>query len=390
MARGVLVAALLALGGASSARAADAPSESQLDAVYDRSVDAVVLIESDERTGCGFFFRDSRHVVTALHVVDDVDAIRVRTASGARVNARVVAYSRLHDLALLELEQAAVGVPVLSPAKSARVGEPVAVIGHPFSNLARSLPQLRGLLEWSLSQGIVSAVSGSWLQTDAAVNPGNSGGPALNAEGQVLGVVSAKLSEGQGIAMIARISRVEPLFERIDQEPPPRQVVRWDKLEVAFLVQWAEAPLNGFGLGGGVRLWKDYPVQLRAGFVTGDVPPEAPTVLSSTLDRLTLELSAGYALALGSTLSLSAQLGAALLADRRRDTSLAIDAPIVCAETPCVVAGEVQRSTEHDVGLLPMVALALDLGPVRAGYAYQLDLTSAGHSQHRALLALTF
>lgn len=58
---------------------------------------------------------------------------------------------------------------------------PVAVLGHPYADLSRIVPQLRGLLNWSLTQGIVGAASESWIQTDAAVNPGNSGGPFWRA-----------------------------------------------------------------------------------------------------------------------------------------------------------------------------------------------------------------
>lgn len=380
----------LAVTSLAAARTSSASEPEWLRDVYQRSVDAVVVIEAGGRTGSGFFFHDGQWVVTALHVVDDAGSVQIEATSGARSEARVAAYSRAHDLALLRLEQPVPNAVVLSAAASARVGEPVAVIGHPFANLARREARLRGLLGWSLTQGIVGALSGSWLQTDAAVNPGNSGGPALNTAGEVLGVVSGRLSEGQGIGIVVRIARVAPLFEQIDRQPPPRHLVRWDRSELAFMVQWSDAALAGFTLGGGVRVLEHYPLQLRIGFVGGDVPPADALVLASTLDRLTLELSGGYALALGARVALSAQLGATLLADRRRDTSLALDESLVCDTSPCLVAGEVRRSTEHDLRLLPMLALTLDVGPLRAGYAYQLALAHGDRSQHRALAAFTF
>ncbi|HKO92465.1 MAG TPA: trypsin-like peptidase domain-containing protein, partial [Polyangiaceae bacterium] len=159
---------------AAPAPPADPSEAARLGSLYDRVVDSVVLIEADERDGTGFVFSRPDYVVTALHVVDDVDSILVQTSHGERLPAKILSYSRPYDVALLQLERTPVDVRPLEPQHSARVGEKVAVVGHPFSNLARSVPQLRGLLNWSMSEGIVGAVSGSWLQTDAAVNPGNS------------------------------------------------------------------------------------------------------------------------------------------------------------------------------------------------------------------------
>jgi len=358
--------------------------------VYDRAVDSVVLIDADEKAGTGFFFFEPKYVATALHVVDNADAIIVKTSSGERLRGRVVAYEREYDVAIVELERAAEGVRPLEAQRSATVGEDVAVIGHPFSKLAHQIPQLRGLLEWSLSQGIVGAVSGSWLQTDAAVNPGNSGGPVLNARGQVLGVVSAKLNEAQGIGMIARIKRVEALLDQIGHREPPRELVTFEAFELAFLVHWAEAPLNGFGVGAGARIAKRFPLHARVGFVSGSAVVDDPTVLATELDRFAGELSGGYALALSSHVSLAAELGAAVFFDRERSTSFRFDGAATCPEPPCLVAGQVLHSQQSDWAALPMLALALDWSPLRLGYAYQLDVSGEGKSQHRALVAITF
>jgi hypothetical protein len=358
--------------------------------LYDRVVDSVVLIEAGEQAGTGFAFSRPDYVITALHVVDDVDAILVQTSHGERLRAKILSYSRQYDVALLQLERTPEDVRPLEPQHSARVGEKVAVVGHPFSSLARNVPQLRGLLNWSMSEGIVGAVSGSWLQTDAAVNPGNSGGPVVNERGQVLGVVSSRLRDAQDIGMISRIVRAEELLEHQDLGAPPRRVVRFDKLEFGFLVQWGASRATGVSVGAGARLYRDFPVQARVGYLNGSLSPSQATVLSSELQRMTSELSMGYALELASRLTLSAQLGAAVARYRRTDTSLRVDPSAGCASPPCLVSGEVLRQTDVSWPWWPLLALAADVGPLRLGYALQWGGVRSEPSLHRVLLAITF
>jgi hypothetical protein len=358
--------------------------------VYERVVGSVVLIEADGRTGSGFCFGSPRHIVTALHVVDDVGKIIIQMSGGARASAKVLAYSRKYDVALLLLDEQADDLKPLEPDHSASIGEPVAIVGHPFSQLARTEPQLRGLLDWSLSQGIVGAVSGSWLQTDAALNPGTSGGPLINRWGRVVGVVSARLREAENIGLISRIRRAEELFAHVDQGPPPRRVVRFDKLEFAYLVQWGESRNNGFGVGAGARVYDDYPIQLRLGVLDGTRTPETSTILVSQIDRLNLEGTAGYALAVSGHLSVSAQIGLSLARDRQTDISLQLDTANTCTEVPCTLAGDVQRSSRVRWHAWPEAAVAADVGPLRLGYALQLALSSDERTQHRALAAIIF
>jgi len=291
-----------------------------LKSVYESVADSVVLIDTETGTGSGFFFYGPGYVATALHVVDDAETIIVNTMDGRRYLGSVVAYSRDYDVALVELAGAVPGARILPPARGAvEIGEIVAVIGHPFSGLEQSMPQFRGLLNWSLTQGIVGAVSGSWIQTDAAINPGNSGGPVLNARGEVIGVVSAKLTDAQGIGMIARIERVQALVANIGKQAPPRKHVAWDGIELGFLVNWADESIDGLGVGFGVRFEKRYPVRLRLGFLGGEITPESDTVVASHLDLFSTELTVGYAGPFGEYFELSPTLGAALFYDRRHD-----------------------------------------------------------------------
>jgi S1-C subfamily serine protease len=365
------------------------PARAGLKDVYARVVDSVVRIETEYGTGSGFFFKNNRLIATALHVVDDAETIIVQVADGRRSAGRVVAYSRKHDVALVELEGPVDGAKVLAPFDGVvDIGENVLVIGHPFSGLEDQVPELRGLLNWSLTQGVVSAVTASWLQTDAAINPGNSGGPVLNARGEVLGVVSAKLSNAQGISVAARIGRVAELVPKIDQQPPPRHHWRFEGLELGFIAQISRDTIEGFTLGGGSRLFKRYPLRLRVGLLAGNVQAHEATVLETHLVRVTSELTMGVALPLG-PVELSPALGAAFFYDHETNSSLRID-DVACEAPPCLVNGKVERSSEGSVHFLPTAQISLDFHLLRVGYAYEIALAQALESQHRVLIAVIF
>jgi len=367
------------------------PTREWLKAVYEQVVDSVVLIETEYGTGSGFFFQTPTLVATALHVVDDADTIVVQTSDGRRQLGHVVAYSRKHDLALVRLEHASPGARVLEPATGqVDIGQPVVVIGHPFSGLEYQVRELRGLLNWSMTQGVVSAVAGSWLQTDAAINPGNSGGPIVNERGQVLGVVSATLSQAQGISVAARIARVRELLPLIDTQSPPRHLWRFEAMELGFVVQGASDVIEGFSLGAGMRLLKHVPVRMRLSVLAGSVQPDASDILTTRLVRGTAELSGGYALSWGA-FELSPNFGAALFYDHERNSSLRVDGNGDCITmTPCLVNGKVISASEGRFRLLPMVGASLDFARLRLDYAYQIAIQQSIDSQHRVLVAFTF
>jgi serine protease Do len=144
--------------------------------------------------GSGFVIHPSGYVVTNAHVVERSATVQVRLASGRRLAGTVVGRDRRVDLALVKVD-APGPLPVLSLGDSDRlaVGELVLALGHPFG------------LEQTVSLGIVSrkgaplqtATPGfDFIQTDAAVNPGNSGGPLVDMRGQVVGVNSMAARNG--------------------------------------------------------------------------------------------------------------------------------------------------------------------------------------------------
>jgi putative serine protease PepD len=167
--------------------------------IYRKASGAVVEVQAGNASGTGFVVDSDGHVVTNQHVVDTAQTVEVRFAEGGEEQARVVATDRSTDLAVLEVDLSGHKVTPVELGSSAgvEVGDSVYAIGNPFG------------LERSFTAGIVSAVDrdirapngftiNDAIQTDAPVNQGNSGGPLLDTEGNVIGVVSQIASETGG------------------------------------------------------------------------------------------------------------------------------------------------------------------------------------------------
>ena len=163
--------------------------------IYDASKNAVTYIVADtpqgQATGSGFIVSKDGLIVTNDHVVDGASQVQVKIGTSDKAQAAtVVGADPSRDLALLKVD-AGNNLPTLSlgDSSSVSVGDPTYAIGNPFG------------LDHTLTTGIVSAlqrslkapdgatISGA-IQTDAALNPGNSGGALINADGQVIGVNS--------------------------------------------------------------------------------------------------------------------------------------------------------------------------------------------------------
>jgi len=162
--------------------------------VYDASKNAVTYIVADtpegQATGSGFVVSKDGLIVTNDHVVDGASQVQVKIGtSDSAQPATVVGADPSRDLALLKVDASNLPTLSLGDSSSVSVGDPTYAIGNPFG------------LDHTLTTGIVSAlqrslqapdgakISGA-IQTDAALNPGNSGGPLINADGQVIGVNS--------------------------------------------------------------------------------------------------------------------------------------------------------------------------------------------------------
>ncbi|MDX6630353.1 MAG: putative serine protease PepD [Gaiellales bacterium] len=178
-------------------------------ALYANTRNGVVTIEAafgvdDQTAGSGFVVNARRGlIVTASHVVaratrgsasaTRATAVYIVLDDGTRSDVRVLGYDLFEDTALLQVEEPGLGLRALrlGRARSLQVGDPVAVIGSPFENRASLSTGVVSQLDRQISApGVCFATTGV-VQTDAAVNPGNSGGPLLDASGAVVGMVTA-------------------------------------------------------------------------------------------------------------------------------------------------------------------------------------------------------
>ena len=142
---------------------------------------AVVTVESGIGSGSGFFIGREGYLLTNLHVVADAKFVRVKLANGRAVVGEVLRVDRARDVALLRTEAAT--APVLAVRQGdPQIGEDVYAIGSPYG----------AVLSGSMTRGVLSArrvlESLPFLQSDVAVNPGNSGGPLVDLNGQVIGI----------------------------------------------------------------------------------------------------------------------------------------------------------------------------------------------------------
>jgi serine protease Do len=158
--------------------------------VYKNSSAAVVTISTGKSNGSGSIVSPEGLVLTNEHVVraTQTGEVMVITSNGNRYNGRVIAIDRNNDLALVQI-QSSDRLPALRLADNngIQVGQRVYAIGSPYG------------LSGTLTTGILSRIGkGGDLQTDAALNPGNSGGPLLNSQGELIGVNKSILSPGQG------------------------------------------------------------------------------------------------------------------------------------------------------------------------------------------------
>ena len=203
----------------------DGKTEMTMSEVYAANVNSVVSINvsatstnnfgqtvETAASGTGFFITEDGYILTNHHVVSGASSVKVTLYSGETYDATVIGSDEDYDIAVLKIDVTGAAPVVLGDSSKLAIGESVAAVGNPL-----------GELTFSLTVGYVSALdrevtlsSGTTMdliQTDAAINSGNSGGALFNSYGEVVGITNAKYSSSSssGSASIDNIGFAIPI-----------------------------------------------------------------------------------------------------------------------------------------------------------------------------------
>ena len=159
--------------------------------VYAMNEPSVVLVETDMGTGSGFIITDDGYVVTNYHVVEDSRSIDVVLYDNSSYSATLEGYDSSNDVAVLKIEGDFQPVK-LGSSDDLIVGDQVVAIGNPLGELTSTLTV--GYVSAKGRDVSTDSTTINMIQTDCAINSGNSGGPLFNMKGEVVGITTAKYS----------------------------------------------------------------------------------------------------------------------------------------------------------------------------------------------------
>lgn len=234
--------------------------------------DSVVVVKNYKRnrlysTGTGFVYKknnDIYYLLTNYHVIEDYDEVKVVFTNGKEVDVKLEGGDRYSDIAVLSYQtKDDIKVSEIGSSVDMRVGDTVFAIGAPLDSAVYSWSVTRGILSGKDREVEVStnnSYTSDWimqvLQTDAAINSGNSGGPLCNSNGQVVGVTNMKLVtsgvEGMGFAIPIEeaSSYADSIIKGEDTSRPFIGISMVDANNEAYAYQFGVSPTDGVLLGG--------------------------------------------------------------------------------------------------------------------------------------------
>jgi serine protease Do len=168
---------------------------------------SVFKVTTGMGSGSSFYLADKKVFVTNYHVVGSYQQVCLEDATGKRYAARVVLVNPHEDIAFLKINENHLSASLsIHDAEDWKQGDKVFVAGYPFG------------MPFTITEGVVSAprqnMNGRvYIQTDAAVNPGNSGGPIVNQSGRVIGITTSKFNEADNMGFAVPVSALKEEFE---------------------------------------------------------------------------------------------------------------------------------------------------------------------------------
>lgn len=158
--------------------------------------------------GSGVIISDDGYIITNNHVIDGANSVKVRLRDGSEFDATIVGSDSNNDIALLKIEASGLSEVTFGDSSELAVGDYVVAIGNPLGELGGTVTD--GIISALAREVTIDDTTMTLLQTNAQVNPGNSGGGLFNANGELVGIVNAKKSstEVEGIAFAIPINNV--------------------------------------------------------------------------------------------------------------------------------------------------------------------------------------
>ena len=184
--------------------------------IYYDAVDSVVIVTTNTGQGTGFIIDREGYIVTNYHIIEGATAAVIYTSSDGLYDVQLIGVDSIMDVALLKIEENFQKL-TLGDSDNVDVGEKVIAIGNPYG------------LQFSATVGSISQIHREgpngldvYLQIDAAVNPGNSGGPVIDKNGKVIGMVNFKVkgAEGLGFALESNFIKqaVNDIYQQVSGE----------------------------------------------------------------------------------------------------------------------------------------------------------------------------
>ena len=227
-------------------------------------------------SGSGFIFSDDGYILTNYHVISGASSVTVTMYDGSTYDAVIVGYDASNDIAVLKIEATGLTPVVLGDSDTINVGDTVVAIGNPL-----------GELTFSLTSGVVSALDREvtfsdgtrmdLIQTDCAINSGNSGGALFNLYGEVIGITNAKFSSSGSGASIDNIGFAIPLNTVRDIVASIIEKGIVAKPYMGISVATVSEEVKGYGLPAGASVQAiepDSPAE-KAGLLRNDIITEA-------------------------------------------------------------------------------------------------------------------